>query len=128
MQSADPIGESTDGQVGAQTSNRLSVPRSRTRLSFVKMRRSTIRPIPVSAVWKVPDDLAQTRVSASRWKEHAPLLASGLEGNGVDEDESGDGRHRTLIFPAVSHAAHDDDVALFHGDDLSAVELDIDLT
>ena len=59
MQSADPIGESTDGQVGAQTSNRLSVPRSRTRLSFVKMRRSTIRPIPVSAVWKVPDDLAQ---------------------------------------------------------------------
>jgi hypothetical protein len=55
MQSADPIGESTDGQVGAQTSNRLSVPRSRTRLSF-KMRRSTIRPIPVSAVWKVPDD------------------------------------------------------------------------
>jgi hypothetical protein len=38
MQSADPIGESTDGQVGAQTSNRLSVPRSRTRLSFVKMR------------------------------------------------------------------------------------------
>jgi hypothetical protein len=53
MQSADPIGESTDGQVGAQTSNRLSVPRSRTRLSFVKMRRSTIRPIPVSAVWKV---------------------------------------------------------------------------
>ena len=54
MQSADPIGESTDGQVGAQTSNRLSVPRSRTRLSFVKMRRSTIRPLPVSAVWKVP--------------------------------------------------------------------------
>jgi hypothetical protein len=44
MQSADPIGESTDGQVGAQTSNRSSVPRSRTRLSFVKMRRSTIRP------------------------------------------------------------------------------------
>jgi hypothetical protein len=42
MQPADPIGESTDGQVGAQTSNRLSVPRSRTRLSFVKMRRSTI--------------------------------------------------------------------------------------
>jgi hypothetical protein len=38
MQSADPIGESPDGQVGAQTSNRLSVPRSRTRLSFVKMR------------------------------------------------------------------------------------------
>jgi hypothetical protein len=26
MQSADPIGESTDGQVGAQTSTRLSVP------------------------------------------------------------------------------------------------------
>jgi len=52
MQSADPIGESTDGQVGAQTSNGLSVRRSRTRLSFVKMRRSTIRPIPVSAVWK----------------------------------------------------------------------------
>jgi len=42
MQSADTIGESTDGHVGAQTSNRLSVPRSRTRLSFVKMRRSTI--------------------------------------------------------------------------------------
>jgi hypothetical protein len=48
MRSADPIGESTDGQVGAQTSNRLSVPRSRTRLSFVKMGRSTIRPIPIS--------------------------------------------------------------------------------
>jgi len=112
MQSADPIGESTDGQVGAQTSNRLSVPRSRTRLSFVKMRRSTIRPIPVSAVWKVPDDLAQTRVSLTLERAR-PLLASGLEGNGVDEDESGDGRYRTLIFPAVSHAAHDDDVALF---------------
>src|ERR1700727_3000320 len=28
MQSADPIGERTDGQVSAQTSNRLSVPRS----------------------------------------------------------------------------------------------------
>ena len=74
MQSADPIGESTDGQVGAQTSNRLSVPRSRTRLSFVKMRRSTIRPIPVSAVWKVPDDLAQTRVSLHAGKS-TPLFS-----------------------------------------------------
>jgi hypothetical protein len=63
MQPADPTGESTDGQVGAQTSNRLSAPRSRTRLSFVKMRRSTIRRIPVSAVWKVPDDLARKRES-----------------------------------------------------------------
>ena len=62
MQSADPIGDSTDGQVVAQTSNRLRAPPSRTRLSFVKMRRSAVRPIPVS-VWKVPDDLAQTRVS-----------------------------------------------------------------
>ena len=127
MQSADPIGESTDGQVGAQTSNRLSVPRSRTRLSIVKMRRSTIRVIPVSTVWKMPDDLAQTRIALGRI-EYAPVLAGGLEGNGVEEDESGDGRYRTLIVPAVSHAAHNDDVALFHGDDLTAVELDIDLT
>jgi hypothetical protein len=74
MQSADPIGESTDGQVGAQTSNRLSVPRSRTRLSFVKMRRSTIRLIPVSAVWKVPGDLAQTRVSLHAGKS-TPLFS-----------------------------------------------------
>jgi len=88
MQSADPIGESTDGQVGAQTSNRLSVPRSRTRLSFVKMGRSTIRPIPISAVWKCLTNLAQNASIASRWKEHAPLLASGLEGNGVDEDKA----------------------------------------
>src|SRR5580704_12338364 len=74
MQFADPIGESTDGQVGAQTSNRLSVPRSRIRLSFVKMRRSKIRPIPVSAVWKVPDDLAQTRVSLHAGKS-TPLFS-----------------------------------------------------
>jgi hypothetical protein len=73
MQSADPIGESTDGQVGAQTSNRLSVPRSRTRLSFVKMRRSTI-PIPVSAVRKVPDDLARARVSLHAGKS-TPLFS-----------------------------------------------------
>ena len=74
MQSADPIGESTDGQVGAQTSNRLSVPRPRTQLCFVKIRRSTIRPIPVSAVWKVPDDLAQTRVSLHAGKS-TPLFS-----------------------------------------------------
>src|ERR1700758_3575398 len=88
MQSADPIGESTDGQVGAQTSNRLSVLRSRTRLSFVKMKRSTIRPIPVSAVWKAPDDLAQTRVrrpKPSRDKlERARKAPNPLRGDGRD--------------------------------------------
>jgi hypothetical protein len=77
MQSAHPIGDSTDGQVGAQTSHRLRVPRSRTRLSFVKMRRSTIRPIPVSAVWKVPDDLAQTRVSLHAGKSTPPAASKG---------------------------------------------------
>jgi len=48
----------------------MSVSRSRT---FVKMRRSKIRPIPVSAVWKVPDDLAQTRVSLHAGKS-TPLF------------------------------------------------------
>ena len=126
MQSADPIGESTDGQVGAQTSNRLSVPRSRTRLSFVKMRRSTIRPIPVSAVWKVPDDRAQTRIALGRI-EYAPLLASCLEGSGVDQDKSRNGGDRALVLPAVGYTAHDNDFTLLHGYDLSAVELDTDL-
>ena len=126
MQPANPIGESTDGQVGAQTSNRLSVPRSRTRLSFVKMRRSTIRPIPVSAVWKVPDDRAQTR-SALGGIEYAPLLASCLEGSGVDQDKSRNGGDRALVLPAVGYTAHDNDFPLLHGYDLSAVELDINL-
>jgi hypothetical protein len=126
MQSADPIGESTDGQVGAQTSNRLSVPRSPTRLSFVKMRRSTIRPIPVSAAWKVPDDLAQTRIALGRI-EYAPLLASCLEGSGVDQNKSRNGGDRALVLPAVGYTAHDNDFTLLHGYDLSAVELDIDL-
>ena len=126
MQSADPIGESTDGQVGAQTSNRLSVPRSRTRLSFVKMRRSTIRPIPVSAVWKVPADRAQTRIALGRI-EYAPLLASCLEGSSVDQDKSRNGGDRALVLPAVGYTGHDNDFTLLHGYDLSAVELDIDL-
>ena len=43
-------------------------------VSFVKMRRSTIRPIPVSAVWKVADDRAQTRVSLHAGKS-TPLFS-----------------------------------------------------
>ena len=93
---------------------------------IVKMRRSTIRPIHVSAVWKVPDDLAQTRIALGRI-EYAPLLASCLEGIGVDQDKSRNSGDRALVLPAVGYTAHDDDFTLLHGYDLSAVELDIDL-
>src|SRR5882757_11504979 len=95
-------------------------------VSFVKMRRSTIRPIRVSAVWKVPDDRAQTRIALGRI-EYAPLLASCLEGSGVDQDKSRNGGDRALVLPAVGYTAHDNDFTLLHGYDLSAVELDIDL-
>jgi hypothetical protein len=70
---------------------------------------------------------AHTVAATSRRKEHAPLLASSHERSGVDKDESRDGRYRALILPGVGDAAHDNDVALLHGDHLSAVELDIDL-
>src|SRR5882724_3343996 len=80
----------------------------------------------VSAVWKVPDDRAQTRIALGRI-EYAPLLASCLEGSGVDQDKSRNGGDRALVLPAVGYTAHDNDFTLLHGYDLSAVELDIDL-
>ena len=74
----------------------------------------------------IPVSIRQSRATSRRIK-HTPLLACGLERSGVDQYEGRDGRHRALVLPIVGHAAHDDDVALSHGDHLSAVELDVDL-
>ena len=74
MQSADPIGESTDGQVGAQN---IKPTECATVAHSVILRQDEAlddRPIPVSAVWKVPDDLAQTRVSLHAGKS-TPLFS-----------------------------------------------------
>ena len=69
------------------------------------------------------------RANANRFRPDRvrPLLASCLEGSGVDQDKSRNGGDRALVLPAVGYTAHDNDFTLLHGYDLSAVELDIDL-
>ena len=76
--------------------------------------------------------IKRKRGSSSVWTEHrengAHLLAVDLDGFGIDQDESGDRRDRTLVDPGVHGAALDDNVANLQVYDLTAVEFEVNFT